>query len=118
MWTQFRRLLLGTVVEVFQEHGIQTDVATLELSFHDDSDFKVPRLNNYMRFKGHVRAPLDADVPSGALHAVRRDLLGVWPDLLQVVKIPVGDKLTSDKNQVDVQVVSRELRVQFDLIAD
>ena len=118
MWTQFRRLLLGTVVEVFQEHGIQTDVATLELAFHDQSEFKVPRLNNYMRFKGHVNAPLDAPVAPSAQAALRRELLRVWPELLRVVKIPVGDRLESERNEVKVSVVSDTLRVEFDLIAD
>ena len=106
------------MVEVFQKHGIQTDVATLELAFHGDSEFKVPRLNNYMRFKGHVNAPLGAPVAPSAQDALRRELMRVWPDLLRVVKIPVGDRLESERNEVQVSVVGESLRVEFDLIAD
>jgi len=118
VWTQFRRLLLGTMVEIFQGQGISTDVAELELDFHEGSEFKVPRLDNYMRFKGHVRAPLSAPLSDGTIATLERDLRQVWPDLLRVVKIPIGDRLENVKNRVRVQATPEELRIEFDLVAD
>ena len=118
MWTQFRRLLLGTVVEIFREHGVSTDVAGLELEFHEDSEFKVPRLDNSMRFRGHVRAPVTAPPSAETVRALERQLRGVWPELLQVVKIPIGDRLDQERNEVTVHATATEIRVVFDLIAD
>ncbi len=118
VWTQFRRLLLGTMVEIFQDQGISTDVTALELDFHEGSAFKVPRIDNYMRFKGHVRAPLSTPLSETAIASLERELLRVWPDLLQVVKIPIGDRLEKVKNRVRLQVTPEELRIEFDLIAD
>lgn len=118
MWTQFRRLLLGTVVEIFRNHGISTDVAGLVLEFHDDSEFKVPRLDNSMRFRGHVHAPVTVSPSADKVRALERELRGVWPELLQVVKIPIGDRLDQERNEVRVHATATEIRVVFDLIAD
>ena len=102
MWDFFRRLLLGTVVEVLLEHGVQLDFSSLSIDFHDTSAFKVPRLDNYMRFHGQLTATVVGDVSDGTRRAVEASLRRTWPELLKVVDIPIGDRLTQERNQVRV----------------
>jgi len=121
MWNQFRRLLLGTVVEGLLAEQVQIDFSSLRIDFDKDSDFRVPRLNNYMRFKGALKARL-LSVPTPQAEAgLEARLLQAWPELLAVVDIPIGDRLTSDRNHIDVVFERSDppgLRVDFDLVAD
>jgi hypothetical protein len=121
MWNQFRRLLLGTVVESLLEHELAIDFRTLRISFHQDSEFRVPRLDNYMRFKGSLTAALLAAPSAQAEARLETALRRAWPELLGVLDIPVGDRLGEEKNHIDVRFehgAPARITVDFDLEAD
>lgn len=118
MWSQFRRLLLGTVVEVLLQERVAIDFRSLAIDFHDDSEFRVPRLDNYMRFKGALHGTLLEPAPPGTDRRLRLAMETAWPQLLSVVDIPIGDRLTPDRNLVQVSVEKHRLVVRFDLVAD
>lgn len=118
MWAQFRRLLLGTVVETLLEEHVVVDFRTLSISFHQDSEFRVPRLDNYMRFKGELKGALAQPPPAGTEARLCSALTEAWPQLLTVVDIPIGDRLTPDRNHIEVHLDEDGLLVRFDLVAD
>jgi len=122
MWHQFRRLILGTVVEHLLDNKVQVAFETIAISFHKDSDFRVPRINNYMRFKGDLKAMLVSEITQVTILELERGVKETWPELLKVVDIPIGDRLTSEKNLVRVTTVDeaagKRLIIEFDLIAD
>lgn len=118
LWDQFRRLLLGTVVEALLERGTAVDFSSIHIAFSDDSVFRVPRIDNYMRFKGELTANVTSQVKPGDDAGLRSALAQAWPSILKVVDIPIGDRLTVDKNQLDVRLDDGELHVAFDLVAD
>jgi len=122
MWHQFRRLILGTVVEYLLDHKVQIVFETISITFHSESDFRVPRLNNYMRFKGDLQAKLLSEMTPTKVLELERGVRETWPELLKVVDIPIGDRLTSEKNHVKVSETGasddRRLLIEFDLIAD
>ena len=122
MWDFFRRLLLGIVVDALLTHDVALDFGTLEIGFDPVSEFRVPRLNNYMRFKGALQARLDGQPADGLQRRLEADLRKVWPDLLTWMDIPIGDRLTNERNTVSVTIEHRPdgswLRVAFDLVAD
>jgi hypothetical protein len=118
MWIWFRRLFLGTVIEALLEHGVGVEFATLAIRFEDESRFQVPHIDNYMRFTGVVEATLAGDPPAGAVGRLKATLLEAWPALVAVVDIPVGDRLTADRNDIDVQLDGGRMVVRFDLEAD
>lgn len=118
MWAQFRRLLLGTVIEALLEVGAAVDFPSIRIEFDDDSVFRVPRLNNYMRFEGALSARLSAPFPAAKADALRVVLKKAWPEILSVVDIPIGDRLTNERNHIAVSVDGDQLRVAFDLEAD
>jgi len=121
MWDQFRRLLLGTVVEAMLAEDLQVAFASIQIEFDRNSAFHVPRLDNYMRFSGELRADLLA-APAPAVEArLETRLRAAWPELLAVIDIPIGDRLTADRNVIDVvfeRGTPERLRVRFDLAAD
>ena len=41
-----------------------------------------------------------------------------WPELLTVLDIPVGDRLTETRNDVRVEVRGEIMEIRFDLEAD
>jgi hypothetical protein len=119
LWTQFRRLLLGTVVEALLEADVAIDFRSLEIRFDSESDFRVPRLDNYMRFKGLLAAQLSGDPPTSQIERqIDTKLQTVWPAILRVADIPIGDKLTIERNDIAVRIVGSKLEVRFDLEAD
>ena len=122
MWHQFRRLILGTVVEYLLDHEVKIVFETISITFHSESDFRVPRLNNYMRFKGDLQSKLISEMTPTKVLELERGVRETWPELLKVVDIPIGDRLTSEKNHVKVstsgQGDDRRLLIEFDLIAD
>ena len=118
MWNFFRRLLLGTVVEALLDAGVDLDFASIAISFSDDSAFRVPRLNNYMRFKGELTATLTEPMDHAALRRLEDKLDDAWPELLKVVDIPIGDRLENERNHVRARQEGRRLVVSFDLEAD
>ena len=121
-WTQFRRLLLGTVIEELLKVGAQLEFSSIAIAFDDKSKFQVPRFNNYMRFVGSLEGVLLAELDDRARGGVERGLLSSWDDILKSVELPVGDNLTNEKSDVTVTVTGQKgswrLRVAFDLEAD
>lgn len=118
MWVWFRRLFLGTVIEALLEDGVAVDFPSLSIRFEDESRFQVPHLDNYMRFTGVVEATFSGTPSPGTADRLKATLLEAWPALVAVVDIPVGDRLTADRNDVAVVIEGASLRVRFDLEAD
>ena len=56
--------------------------------------------------------------PPGTADRLKATLLEAWPALVAVPDIPVGDRLTADRNDVAVVIEGASLRVRFDLEAD
>lgn len=117
-WAQFRRLLLGTVVEFITRAGVKVDVTTLAISFDPASRFEVPRLDNYMRFKGTVTGSLLGEPDDAALGRLKASLASAWPELISAIDLPIGDRLTPDRNDIAVSRSGATLTVAFDLEAD
>jgi hypothetical protein len=118
VWDQFRRLLLGTVVEALVAEGVTVVMPSVLMAFADGSVFHVPRLDNHMRFVGSFVAEL-VDVPDAAhVAAVHGHLVRAWPELLATIDLPIGDRLTSTRNDVSVRVDGGRVVVTFDLAAD
>lgn len=118
MWVWFRRLFLGTVIEALLEDGVAVDFQSISIRFEDESRFQVPHLDNYMRFTGVVEATLSGGAPPEEAGSLQARLLEAWPALVAVVDIPVGDRLTPDRNHIAVEIEGDRLRVRFDLEAD
>ncbi|MFZ5480306.1 MAG: hypothetical protein ACOZNI_26315 [Myxococcota bacterium] len=116
LWSQFRRLLLGTVVEGLLAHHVPVDFATLAIRFDDDSAFRVPRIDNYMRFRGALTARLAA--PFAGADALAATLRAAWPELLAVLDLPMGDRLAAERSELNVRIAGDLLEVAFDLEAD
>ena len=117
-WVQFRRLILGTVVDCLREANIDVDVPSIKVSFDDASKFQVPRLDNYMRFKGVFEANVSTAVAPASLDVFRRGVSGAWAALVKTIDIPIGDKLTPDRSDLSISTEGQSLRIQFDLEAD
>ena len=117
-WNQFRRLLLGSTIEALQASGVNVRFETIAIRFSDRSAFRVPRLDNYMRFHGEVEAELASPDGAARLDALRQELLQAWPEILSVVDLPIGDRLTSERNHITVQAEGSRLCIGFDLEAD
>ena len=118
LWRQFRRLLLGAVVEAILPTGIDLDVRTLVITFDDASAFRVPRLDNYMRFRGTVRGALRAPVDAATRARLLAGLRAVWPEIVSVVDLPIGDALTIEKSDVQGELEGDTPVNRFDLSAD
>lgn len=118
LWTQFRRLLLGTVIELLRDADIDVDLRTLDLEFDRSSRFQVPRLNNYMRFVGRVEGVADAPLDDDAVQRLQDRLDRLWPDLCGVVVLPIGDNLTPTRNDIGLTVDGGFFALDFDLEAD
>ncbi len=118
-WDQFRRLILGTVLELLLEERVPVDFTSIEVRFDDAlSAFHVPRLNNYMRFVGGLEGRLTTSAAPELAPRVRARLLEAWPELLACVKIPIGDRLDLTRNDIQVSVVGERISIRFDLEAD
>ncbi|MCU0693497.1 MAG: hypothetical protein MUF54_19075 [Polyangiaceae bacterium] len=118
MWNQFRRLLLGTVVECLLRTRVEVAFSSIWIAFDPESDFRVPRFDNYMRFKGTLTATLAAPPDGHALPALRDLLQEAWKELLSVLDLPIGDRLTAKRTQLEVIASDGQLRIHFDLEAD
>lgn len=118
LWRQFRRVLLGAVVESLLEAGVGVDFPTITVHFEDTSAFRVPRFDNYMRFTGVIRARVLAPPSAGALATLQAALRRIWPELLSIIELPIGDTLTNERMVLDVAMVGDVLTVRFDLAAD
>lgn len=123
LWTVFRRVVLGTVVEVLVGEAVGVDLPSAVIEFDRESDFRVPRMDNFMRFKGTFRVALTAPIDEARLRRVEARLRATWPELLSVVDLPVGDRLTAEHAVVTAAAEPRAdgrpgLRVSFDLAAD
>lgn len=118
MWNQFRRLLLGTVADILLEEKIPMDFSTFEIHFDPDSVFKVPRLDNYMRFKGSFSVSIDSTLPPDRLARIEQKLSGAWRELVGVLDIPIGDRLTLESDLIRARNEGSKLVATFDLSAD
>lgn len=118
LWRQFRRLLLGAVVEALLDAGIAVSFPTLRIAFEDDSVFHVPRLDNYMRFVGSVTAVVSGPVSAADLAGLRARLGTLWLELLGAIELPVGDALTNEHARVEASIEASTLRLRFDFAAD
>lgn len=118
LWRQFRRLLLGSVVEGLLDAGVAVDFGSIRIRFDDASVFRVPRLDNYMRFVGVLTATVRDPPPPAALDRLRVALRTLWPELLSVLDLPIGDALTAERTHLDVTLVGDALTIRFDLSAD
>lgn len=116
LWVQFRRLLLGTVVEAMLAHRVPLDFGSITITFGDDSAFRVPRIDNYMRFEGELVGRLTA--PFTDVAALSATLERAWPDLLAVLDLPIGDRLSPTTTHLAASVDGDRLVVRFDLAAD
>jgi hypothetical protein len=117
-WVQFRRVILGTVIDCLREAKIDVDVPSIQLSLDESSKFQVPRLDNYMRFKGSFVAQSSAPISPAALDVFRRGISGAWASLVGIIDIPLGDRLTPDRSDVQIKLDAETLRIDFDLEAD
>ena len=120
LWTQVRRLLIGTVVECLEAAGVEVALQHLEVQFAPECELSVPRLDNYVRVKGVLAARWIAEPNPQALAKVEVGLRQAWSSLFSVIVIPVGDKLTPDRADVIVNLdrENQRVRVTFDLEAD
>lgn len=119
MWEQFRRLIFGTVLELLLEEQVPVDFTSVRIAFDEGrSAFKVPRFDNYMRFCGTLEARLTLPQGPEVAPRVRTRLLTAWPELLAVVRLPIGDSLDLTKNSIEVEIADGTLRIRFDLEAD
>jgi hypothetical protein len=80
----------------------------------------VPRLDNYMRFKGQLTADLTAPPPAGVARRLERFITPRWGELLKAMApIPLGDRLESTRDEVIVQIEGdQRITIAFDLEAD
>jgi hypothetical protein len=118
-WTQFRRLMLGTVVECLRDAGVDVAFGSLRIEFDRSSEFRVPRFDNYMRFVGNVRATLTGPLDERAAAALASRLRDAWTELVAALDMPIGDRLTPERSEIELQrPAPDELVVRFDLEAD
>lgn len=117
-WVQFRRLIFGTIFECLRDSKIDVDVVSAVVSFEEGSKFQVPRLDNYMRFKGSFEAKIISPIEAAKLEILKKELSKSWVSLVSAIEIPVGDKLTVERNDVEVRAQGEKLTIQFDLDAD
>lgn len=119
MWRWFHRVLLGTLIESFRDHGIAVDASTFELGFDDRSEFHFPAFDNRLRFLGQATGQLVRPVPDATLDALRVALADAWPSLVdELRRFPVPDRLSVTRNQVSVDVDGDRIVVTFALEAD
>lgn len=117
LWAQFRRLLLGTAVEVFRDAGLRVDTHALELRFHEDSLFRYPAINSEMRFVGSVDALLLEAPSEQAIRELEAQLFGVWPEIVELVRLPMVGAMEVRSNVLEITVETPRLVVDFDLSA-
>lgn len=118
-WVQFRRLLLGTVIESLLDAQVAVDFRSIRIAFDSKSEFRVPRLDNYMRFRGALTTRVTEPLTDEARSRLDASLRRAWPSLLQALDLPVGDRLTSERNDIEVDLgEGGKLTISFDLEAD
>lgn len=115
---QFRRLLVGVVVEVLGASGLPVDLGRLEVGFEPDSGFRFRWVDNWMRFHGWARAPLVGEVDPAGVARVHAEFEGVWPEIVGALhELPLADRLDVTRQVVSV-TAGDALEIRFDLEAD
>ena len=118
-WTQFRRLLLGVVVECLAEAEVDVVLRSIRIEFDRESEFRVPRFDNYMRFAGTMRAELSGPLDGAKAELLAGKLREAWHELVATLDMPIGDRLTPERSEIALERPSeKELVVRFDLEAD
>ncbi|MEZ4239736.1 MAG: hypothetical protein R3F59_26985 [Myxococcota bacterium] len=120
---QIRRFLLGIVVEVLHDEGIDVDLRRLEVAFGPDSGLRFAWFDNWMRFQGDVSAPLAAPLAapldSAGTARLQARFDAVWPEIIAAVgTLPLADRLDITRQEVTVDTRDGTLRIRFDLEAD
>lgn len=117
-FAQFRRLLLGVVVELLHDGGVDVEVSGLVAEFAPESGFRMLWFDNWMRFRGTVRAPLRTPLDELGRAALQARFEAVWPEIVAAVStIPLADRLQITRQQVEV-TADDDLWIRFDLEAD
>lgn len=117
LWSQLRRLLLGTVVEALLAEGVAVVFGSILVQVDPEGGHRGPRLDSYLRFRGRLVADLDHALDQVQIAAIQARLRTIWPELLSVVRLPIGDKLTSSRHELLVDATAEHLEVRFDLEA-
>jgi hypothetical protein len=117
-FVQFRRLLLGTMIEVLRDSSLDLDLSGLEVGFDPESGFRFLWVDNWLRFKGFVRVPLRKPATDEAIALVTQRVQGIWPEVLGTIgTLPLADRLESTRHDV-VVTAGEALEIRFDLEAD
>lgn len=117
-FAQFRRLLVGVVVEILHDERIDIDLTGLETGFEPESGFRFLWFDNWMRFRGWVRAPLRAEPDAGTLGRLQQRFEAVWPEIVGALgAMPLADRLDITRQEVSVSAAGA-LEIRFDLEAD
>jgi hypothetical protein len=125
-FAQFRRLLLGVVVEILHDlrGAVDADVSGMVAAFEPESGFRFLWFDNWMRFRGSVRVPLRAAPAPQAAAALQARFDAVWPEIVGALRgLPLADKLEITRQEVHVRVgdegpAGSSLEIAFDLEAD
>ncbi len=117
-FVQFRRLLLGTMLEILRDSALDIDLQGLTLGFEPESGFRFLWVDNWMRFKGFVHVPLRKPASEAEVEAVRVRMHAIWPEVLATVgTLPLADHLDSTRHELTV-TAGEALDIRFDLEAD
>ena len=117
-FVQFRRMLLGTMLEILRDSKLDIDLSGLTLGFEPESGFRFLWVDNWLRFKGFVRVPLRKPASDVEVEDLRVRMLAIWPEVLATIgTLPLADRLECTKHEVTV-TAGEALDVRFDLEAD
>ena len=118
-FAQFRRLLVGIVVELLQSQHIHADISGLQATFAPESGLRFLWFDNWMRFRGQIDIPLHPSATPPDQADLSRAFHAVWPEIIAALtSLPLADRLEIARNEVLVQISAETITIQFDLEAD
>lgn len=119
LFAQFRRLLLGIVVEILRDARVDAELAGLEAAFEPESAFRFTWVDNWMRFRGGVTVSLRAPVDDATRAELQSRFEAVWTEIVDATHaLPLADRLTVTRREVEVTAERGRLSLRFDLEAD
>jgi hypothetical protein len=111
-------LLLGSVLDVLREERVDADLAASTWEFAPESGFRFRFVDNWMRFRGQVKAPLRTELTEEARLRLEARFAAVWGEILAAVRtVPMPDPLDATRCEVAV-TAGAELTLAFDFEAD